>query len=236
MSIRPEVLQNYYFVTEQIKQVALRHNRDASKIGLLAVSKKQPPEIVQMLIDQFPGIMIGENYVQEFAEKEKLLKGDFKAHLIGPLQSNKIKKAVSLFAVIQSVSSLKIAEQISKEATKINKVQQIYLQVNISEDLKKSGFAAEELLAIFPVIKDLPNVEILGLMTITKYYSKILDVLPDFEQMVRLRDNIGLKFGVLSLGLSMGMSSDYQLAVQAGADLVRVGTDIFGKRLALDGS
>lgn len=228
MTVGTEVIQNYLRVTQNICQSATTSGRDPEKIKLLAVSKKQPVTVIQELINQYPGILIGENYVQEFADKSAHLHGDFQSHLIGPLQSNKVKKAVTLFDVIQSVGTFKIASLISKEAGKINKIQRIYLQVNISEDSDKSGFAPAELPSVLAEISGLPNLEIIGLMTITKYYSNVTDVLPDFHEMVRLKKVLSADYGQLLV--SMGMSADYELAVQAGADLVRVGTDIFGLR------
>ncbi len=224
------VLQNYQRVLDQIRAVAKEQMLSPEKIKLLAVSKKQSTDLIQLLIDTYPGVLLGENYVQEYAEKSLVLKGDFQVHLIGPLQSNKVKKAVQLFDVIQSVSSWKIAELISKEAVKMNKIQKVYLQVNISKDQDKSGFLESELLLSIGKFRQLSGLEIIGLMTITKYYSNVTEVLPDFEQMAKLRDLLIADSQFESLGLSMGMSADYLLAVKSGADLVRVGTDIFGSR------
>ena len=199
-------------------------------MDLLVVSKKQSPERMQTLIDYQPGIQFGENYVQEFELKKPHLAGNYQVHLIGPLQSNKVRKAVSLFNVIQSVGSLKIAELISQEAEKQGKIQKVFLQVNISEDQGKAGFLRAEIEDLFFKIIALPNLEILGLMTITRFYSNIEDVVPDFQQMSSLRERILKRYQIPNLLLSMGMSADYDLAIKAGADLVRVGTSIFGER------
>lgn len=217
-----DIVDNYTNIKNQIAKL----NKDAC---LVAVTKKQEVEKIQELINSQENVIIGENYVQEFEEKQKELTGNYQVHLIGPLQTNKVKKAVSLFDVIQGVHSFKLAQNISKEAAKIDKTQEIYLQVNISEDENKSGFSIKELDEQIEEILKLENIKVLGIMTITFNYGSPEDVRPDFIATRELRDRLSSNFGC-SFKISMGMSADYMIAVEEGASLVRVGSSIFGSR------
>ncbi|MCL4135478.1 UNVERIFIED_CONTAM: hypothetical protein GTU68_035798 [Idotea baltica] len=177
-------------------------------------------------------IIFGENYVKEYADKKAELTGNFKTHLIGPLQSNKVKKAVEIFDCIQSVHSEKVLKLINKEAEKLNKEMDVFLQVNISEDEAKSGFQKEELVEIFnkDFINKLANINIAGLMCITAFYENKEDVRPDFIKMCEIKKELELSNNI-KLELSMGMSADYQIAIEEGASMVRIGSSLFGERL-----
>lgn len=218
-----KVIKNFQSVKEKIAKAASAAVRDPEIISLITISKRRSLEDMQALLDAYPEqIIFGENFVQEFEVKKPLLKGNFQSHLTGPLQSNKAKKAVALFDVIETVHSLKIAKAISKEAKKINKIQEVFLQVNISEDTAKNGFLAEELESTLPEILALDNLRVTGLMCITRLYDNPEEVRADFIKMRKLRDSIKLE-----LKISMGMSADFEIAVREGADVVRVGSAIF---------
>ncbi len=174
--------------------------------------------------------IIGENKVQEYEEKcDELLPCE--KHLIGHLQSNKVKKAVQLFDVIQSVDSLKLIQEIDKKARAINKIQKVFLQVNIGNEPQKFGFADNEIARVLTEIHTIKNIHVQGLMCIppfespeeTRSYFKRMKVLFD-EMQQKKQDNIDIQ------ELSMGMSSDYRIAIQEGATMVRIGSSIFGNR------
>ena len=174
--------------------------------------------------------IIGENKVQEYEDKcDELLPCE--KHLIGHLQSNKVKKAVQLFDVIQSVDSLKLIKEIDKKARAINKIQKIFLQVNIGNEPQKFGFADNEIARVLTEIHTIKNIHVQGLMCIppfespeeTRSYFKRMKVLFD-EMQQKKQDNIDIQ------ELSMGMSSDYRIAIQEGATMVRIGSSIFGNR------
>jgi len=174
--------------------------------------------------------IIGENKVQEYEEKcDELLPCE--KHLIGHLQSNKVKKAVQLFDVIQSVDSLKLIQEIDKKARAINKIQKVFLQVNIGNEPQKFGFADNEIARLLTEIHTIKNIHVQGLMCIppfespeeTRSYFKRMKVLFD-EMQQKKQDNIDIQ------ELSMGMSSDYRIAIQEGATMVRIGSSIFGNR------
>ncbi|WP_406661719.1 YggS family pyridoxal phosphate-dependent enzyme [Methanolobus sp. ZRKC3] len=174
--------------------------------------------------------IIGENRVQEFEDKcDDILPCE--RHLIGHLQSNKVKKAVQLFDVIQSVDSLKLIQDIDKKAEAIDKVQNVFLQVNIGNEPQKFGFGSNEIGQLITEIHSLKNVHVKGLMCIppfvsseqTRSYFKEMKTL--FDEMQKIdQDNIDIQ------ELSMGMSNDYKIAIEEGATMVRVGSAIFGNR------
>ncbi|WP_321417568.1 YggS family pyridoxal phosphate-dependent enzyme [uncultured Methanomethylovorans sp.] len=174
--------------------------------------------------------IIGENKVQEYEDKyDEILPCE--KHLIGHLQSNKVKKAVQLFDVIQSVDSLKLIQDIDKKARAINKIQKVFLQVNIGNEPQKFGFTDNEIVQVLTEIHTLKNIHVQGLMCIppfespekTRSYFKRMKVLFD-EMQQKKQDNIDIQ------ELSMGMSSDYRIAIQEGATMVRIGSSIFGNR------
>ena len=150
-----------------------------------------------------------------------------KFHFIGHLQSNKVKKVVSNFDFIHSVDSLKIAELISQEAQKIGKVQNILLQVNNAGEVQKSGFSKDEIFEVFPEIKKLPSVNILGLMNMTPLGAEESELDELFEEVFQIRNSLEVKFDCKLPELSMGMSQDYKSAVKHGATMLRIGRKLF---------
>ncbi|AAM03937.1 YggS family pyridoxal phosphate-dependent enzyme [Methanosarcina acetivorans] len=196
---------------------------------LVCVTKTIEPERINEAIRAGAPI-IGENRVQEYEDKrDDILPCE--THLIGHLQTNKVKKAVHLFDVIQSIDSMKIIRDIDRRARDIGKVQKVYLQVNIGNEPQKYGFGPDEIKNAITEIRSLRNVRVEGLMCIppfvppeqTRPYFKKMKALFD-EMKQENRDNIDIRT------LSMGMSGDYRIAIEEGATMVRVGSAIFGKR------
>jgi pyridoxal phosphate enzyme (YggS family) len=229
-------------VLQSLERAASHTSRTRSDIELVAVSKKQPVSLMREYIEAAQAravpIIFGENYVQELKAKRSELPQEVVIHLIGPLQSNKIRDAVRYADVIQSVHSLSVLEGIAHEAHKQGKQQDVFLQVNIGDDSRKSGFQSTEIPKLLADARaHSSSLRILGLMTITPFYDDPEQARPDFAKMRKLRDDLfsaGLT-GAFADGkvlLSMGMSADFDVAIEEGADLVRVGTAIFGERPA----
>ena len=227
-------------VRQRLKSAAAAVERDPAGVTLVAVSKTKSIEVMReyaaIAARSASPVVFGENYLQEIKEKRLHLPADFEIHMIGPLQSNKVRDAVRLCDVIESVHSLKVLELIAKEAARINKRQRILLQVNIGADEKKSGFTPEQLSEALSACEKLSNeICVEGLMTILPYDEDPEASRPHFKAMRALRSDLisqgrGEIFFNQTILLSMGMSDDFDVAVQEGADIVRVGTAIFGER------
>lgn len=220
-----EIADNIQRVREAIGEAAGRAGRRAEDITLVAVTKKKPASAVLEALSA--GVFdVGENYVQETAEKQELLwPSQIQAvrwHLLGHLQSNKAKLAVSLFDLIESIDSVKLAEALSRQAAE--KRQDILVQVHLGDEATKTGFAPDGALDAAAEIAALPNVRLLGLMGIAPSGT---DPRPYFQQMKRLFDRLPAENRQI---LSMGMSGDFETAIEEGATSVRVGTAIFGAR------
>lgn len=191
-----------------------------------------PIEIVKEAIET--GMTdFGENYIQEAREKiAALISRPVTWHFIGHLQSNKAKYAVRMFDLIHSVDSLKLARELDKHAKKIDKVQDILIQVNIAKENSKSGIYSEDTLQLVKDIARLENVAVKGLMTMPPYFNAPDKVRPFFKALRQLRDQIkNEKIPSIEMEeLSMGMTGDFEAAIAEGATMVRVGTAIFGER------
>jgi pyridoxal phosphate enzyme (YggS family) len=243
---RPEELQRidraYGEVLASISRAALRVGRAPKDVTLVAVSKTYPASSLQALIEcvKLRGdeeVTFGESRVKEFKEKRPLLAGAFTAHFIGPLQSNKANDAVRLFDMLESVDSSRLAGVVAKAAGRVGTRQEILLQVNISGDPAKGGFSPDELLDFLRTEgKSYTTLVLRGLMTITRYYEEREEARGDFRRMGALRSAILSDPSLRSLFpgekclLSMGMSRDFDIAIEEGASHVRVGTAIFGVR------
>jgi hypothetical protein len=215
-----------------MRQACESCNRDADSVRLVAVSKTIPAGTVKEAIESGVTIL-GENYVQEAREKfNALVHYSVSWHFIGHLQSNKAKYAVRLFDLIHSVDSLKLARELDKQAKKVDKIQQILVQVNISEEDTKSGISADEALDLISEISQLENLSIRGLMTMPPYFYQPEKVKPFFAALRELRDQVKERSltHVSMEELSMGMTGDFEVAIEEGATLVRIGTAIFGER------
>jgi hypothetical protein len=227
-----ELKQRLEQVRERIRQACESCNRDADSVRLVAVSKTIAAGTVKEAIEAGVTIL-GENYVQEAREKFKaLVRYPVSWHFIGHLQSNKAKYVVRLFDLIHSVDSFKLARELNKQAEKVGKIQQILVQVNISAENTKAGTSADEAPGLISEISQLENLSIRGLMTMPPYFYQPEKVKPFFAALRQLRDQIKAQsLPNVSLDeLSMGMTGDFEVAIQEGATLVRIGTAIFGER------
>ncbi len=226
------LLDNYNLVQDKINIACEKYGRIPSEVRLLAVSKTKPESMIEELLSK--GVRsFGENYVKEAVNKKDFfsshtIKPDFE--LIGPLQSNKSKLAVSTFSLIQSVESTKLANELNKYAEKINKTQNILIQVNISNEPQKSGVVEEELESLVSNILSLKSLNLKGLMMIGSFTEDNEVKETEFIKLKSLKDKLESKFSIMLPELSMGMSDDYELAIKCGSTIVRVGSAIFGTR------
>jgi pyridoxal phosphate enzyme (YggS family) len=223
------IKSNLAQVLQKIHQAAQRAGRDPSTIQLIAVSKTHPPEAIDELVRC--GVRtFGESRIQEAKAKVPLCSSRIQWHLIGHLQSNKAKIAVQLFEVIQSVDSLRLAEELEKHAHESSKRISILLQVNVAGEAQKFGLAPSEAASLAKEINALKHLELRGLMTIPPLAENPEDARIYFRQLTRLRNEIQDQLGIGLPELSMGMSGDYEIAIEEGATWVRVGSALFGER------
>ena len=222
--------ENFLNVLAEIKQARTRrHVALDEEIILVAVTKTHGVDLMREVIDA-GARHIGENRVQEAAEKFPVLDRSVTRHLIGHLQTNKVKAAVKLFDVIQSVDSEHLAASLDKAASQVGKIQDILIQVNAAREVQKSGVAPEDLNALIKFVDGTNNLRLRGLMFIAPLVDDVEQCRPLFKNMRTLFDELkstreGFDF------LSMGMTHDFTVAVEEGANVLRVGTAIFGERL-----
>jgi len=219
-------------VKDRIRRTAVSSGRDPASIRLVAVSKTQPADRVREAV-RAGATILGENYIQEARDKIGALAGEKASwHFIGHLQRNKAKYAVSLFDLIHSVDSLRLAGELDKQAGKIDKIQEILVQVNISGEETKSGIDEKGCLELIRSIADLEHLRIRGLMTMPPFFDQPDRARPYFSALRELSERIQAASvpGVAMAELSMGMTGDFEAAIDEGATLVRIGTAIFGER------
>jgi PLP dependent protein len=216
----------------RIRQAAIASGREPNSVRLIAASKSIPLEGLQLAIEA--GVEIfGENYIQDAIKKiEALANFPVRWHFIGHLQSKKAKSAVRYFELIHTVDSIKLAVALDQAAKKINKVQDILIQVNISGEATKSGVSVEEVLFLIKDISSLGNLRISGLMTMPPYFDDPEKSRPFFKALAQLKQDMDKQAipHVFMKELSMGMTDDFETAISEGATLVRIGTGIFGER------
>lgn len=224
--------KNLEQVEKKIQEACERAGRDRREVTLIAVSKTKPVEMLQEVYDA--GIRhFGENKVQELCEKIEKMPADIKWHMIGHLQRNKVKYIVgNNVELIHSVDSYRLAEEINIQAKKKNVIVPILVEVNIAEEESKFGISAEDAVQLVEQISALENIRIQGLMTIAPYVVDAEENRLYFRRIKQLSVDIGNKNidNVSMKILSMGMTGDYEVAIEEGATLVRVGTGIFGER------
>ncbi len=225
------IADNLKKVLERMEVAARKVGRDPDKIKLVAVSKTVPPEFIREGIQAGVKIL-GENYVQEAKKKIEALGHDVAWHFIGHLQTNKAKIAVRLFDLIHSVDSLHLAEELNKQAQAEGKVLPILLEVKLSEEKSKFGVAEDNILHLAEAISRMENLNLQGLMTMPPLFSNPEEARPYFIRLRKLSELLASqKIPRISMQeLSMGMSSDFEIAIEEGATLIRVGTAIFGPR------
>lgn len=219
-------------ILARIEKAASGCGRDPGDIRLVVVGKTMPAETVRQAIEAGAQI-IGENYVQEAREKfDALIDHPVQWHFIGHLQRNKAKYAVRMFDLIHTVDSFRLASELDMQAQKAGKIQDILIQVNISGEATKSGVDEEETVPLLKKIGALQNLRIRGLMSMPPFFDAPQKARPYFAQLRRLSHRIG-ELGLTNIAmdeLSMGMTGDFEVAIEEGATLVRIGTAIFGGR------
>ena len=225
------IAQNLTEVKKRIQTACIKANRNPEEVTLIAVSKTKPIELIKDAVN-WGQIDFGENKVQELTVKHEKLPKELHWHMIGHLQRNKVKYIVDKVVLIHSVDSLKLAETISREALKNNVCVSILIEVNVAEESTKFGITCEETITLVEKIAKLPAITIEGLMTIAPYVSDAEENRLIFRRLKQLSVDISTKnMNNVNMGvLSMGMSGDYEVAVEEGSTMVRVGTGIFGDR------
>jgi pyridoxal phosphate enzyme (YggS family) len=225
------IADNLKMVTDRIASAAKRSGRDLLSVKLVVVTKTVDVDRIREAVDA-GALILGENRVQEAKEKIEKLGPIASWHLIGHLQTNKAKYAVKLFYLIHSVDSLELAKEIDKQAAKIGKVQDVLIEVSISGEASKAGVASENAAALVKGAAKLKNISIKGLMTMPPYSDSPEDSRPYFKKLSELSESIARENipSVSMKELSMGMSGDFEVAIEEGATMVRVGTAIFGER------
>ena len=225
------LVNNYNEVLNEVKSTCEKVGRDKEDVTLIAVSKTKPASDIQTLYNY--GVRdFGENKVQELTGKYEELPKDIRWHLIGHLQTNKVKYIVDKVYLIHSVDSVKLAIEIEKEAAKKDVIVNILVQVNVASEESKFGLDTSETEEIIRNIATMPNIRIQGLMTIAPFVDDGEDNREIFRKLKQLSVDIETKNidNVCMNVLSMGMSGDYTVAIEEGATMVRVGTSIFGER------
>lgn len=226
-----EIRDNLEIVRKRIQEACRRAGRDASEVTLIAVSKTKP---VSMIEEAYEGGArdFGENKVQEIQAKYPSLPEDVRWHMIGHLQRNKVHQVLGKAVLIHSVDSLRLARQIEEDAAKKDLEAHILLEINVAKEESKYGFFMEEAEAAIREISTYPHVHICGLMTIAPFVENPEENREIFKKLYEFAVDIGRKNidNVTMDVLSMGMTGDYEVAVEEGATMVRVGTGIFGER------
>jgi hypothetical protein len=230
------LIENASNILKKISHAAMRAGRSPDEVKLIAVTKTVGIETIKEAIDA--GLRVfGENRVQEAQKKISDLKfeisnSNIEWHLIGHLQKNKAKYAVQLFDLIHTVDSVELAEELNKQAGKIGKIQRVLVQVKLSEEETKHGISKDELTLLLEGINKLKNLKVEGLMTMPPFFEDPEKARPYFKRLREIRDNINSsRITHYALReLSMGMSNDFEVAIEEGATMVRIGTAIFGER------
>lgn len=225
------VAENYREVDRRVGEACARSGRNRKEVTLIAVSKTKPVELIREAMDAGADVF-GENKVQELCDKYEQLPKTLHWHLIGHLQRNKVKYIVDKVDLIHSVDSMRLAEEISKEAEKKQTDVKVLIEVNVAQEESKFGVSVDETEELVREIAKLPRIHVLGLMTIAPNVSDPEDNRPVFRTLKKLAVDIKMKNidNVRMDVLSMGMTGDYQVAIEEGATMVRVGTGIFGER------
>ncbi len=224
--------ENYESVDKKITEACRRAGRNRDAVTLIAVSKTKPLSDIEELLQNTDAENFGENKVQELVDKYEYISRPVKWHMIGHLQTNKVKYIVDKVCLIHSVDSVNLAKTIEKEAAKHNVVVPVLIEVNVAGEESKFGVSVEETEDLIQQIKDFPHIHIDGLMTIAPFVANPEENRVHFRRLKELLLDINSKNidNVHMNVLSMGMTNDYEVAVEEGATMVRVGTGIFGER------
>lgn len=228
------IKQNLQDIQKKISEACLRSGRDVSEITLIAVSKTFPPDKIRMVLNE--GIVdIGESYVQELTGKYNELRDEqIRWHYVGPLQRNKVKYLVDFVHLIHSVENLRVCQEIEKRSSRIDRDIEVLIEVNTSGESQKHGIDPAEAPEMFKEIGVFDHVHVRGLMTMAPFVDDPEEARPSFKILRDLRTRL-LDEGVPEIQvkhLSMGMSNDFEVAIEEGATMVRIGSSIFGERPA----
>lgn len=227
-----DLAENLTNVRRRLAQACARAGREVSTVSLMAVSKGQPPSAIEA--GARLGLnLFGESKVQEARVKIAEGPGNARWQMIGHLQSNKCREAVQLFEMIQSVDSLSLARELDKWAAKADRRMPILLEVNVAGEGSKFGYAPARVLEELAEIQTLPRLELQGLMGIPPWSAGAEQARPHFRKLRELKTRCEEQLGHLLPHLSMGMSADFEVAIEEGSTLVRVGTALFGPRASL---
>ncbi len=216
-------------INARIASACERVGRSRDGVQLIAVSKRHPSEKIREAFD-YGQTIFGESRLQEAQEKIPVLPATIQWHLIGRLQKNKIRKVLPLFDTIHSVDSLELAEAINRIAGEEGLIPKVYLQTNLANETTKTGFSREELISAYGQLLDFDRLQIMGLMAIPPSRDDEALIRLDFAAVRELRDELVKLTGTPLDGLSMGMSDDFEIAIEEGSTMVRVGSAIFGAR------
>lgn len=223
------IADNVREVAERVSWAAARAGRRLEDIRLVAITKTVDLERVKEAVDS--GVRVfGENYVQEAREKIAAIGHGVEWHMTGHLQKNKVRDAVSLFDMVHTIDSLELAQELDKRAGAIGKLMPVLVEVNIGEEESKGGIDKDKLIPFLNSTKCLDNLSIKGLMAIPPYFDEPEKVRPYFKTLKELLDKANGEGFALS-ELSMGMSHDFEVAIEEGATMVRIGSAIFGERI-----
>ena len=222
------IAENLKRVQDCIANAANRSGRSADAVTLIVVTKTWSADVVQQVVDAGAGVL-GESRVQEAQHKVKAVTGPVSWHLVGHLQRNKVKVALPLFDLIHSVDTLRLANEISRRAVRENAAVRVLVQVNTSGEASKFGASPEEVPDLVGQIDELEGVAVAGLMTIGAFEPDPETVRPNFAALREIGDRIAVHKPHVT-ALSMGMTGDFEVAIEEGATMVRVGTAIFGQR------
>ena len=224
-----EIQTNLETIRERISAAAKRSGRAAADVELLAVSKTKPVEILQEAVEAGQ-LAFGENRVQEILLKHPQLPSKLRWHLIGPLQSNKVRKVLPLVEMIHAVDSLAIAKDINRIAGELGLHPKVLIEINVAAESSKHGFSPEQIREQLEALYELDRLYIQGVMCIPPFDLALEKVRPYFVNLRELRDDLEKRGGAPLPQLSMGMSHDFEVAIEEGATIVRVGSAIFGGR------
>jgi pyridoxal phosphate enzyme (YggS family) len=224
-----DIAKNLAAIHERIAAACARAGRDPGSVTLVAVSKGHPPEAISAAAAAGQNVF-GESKVQEAKAKIPLCPGKLRWHMIGHLQSNKSRDAVHFFEIIESVDSLSLATEINKFADKSAKTMPLLLEVNVAGESSKFGYNPATLLDELLRLNELPKIEIHGLMTMAPWTQQTEKVRPFFRRLRELKEQCEQQWGAPLPHLSMGMSGDFEVAIEEGATIVRIGTALFGPR------
>ncbi len=223
------ISENLKKVEERIAEACIKCGRNRSEIKLIAVTKTQPAEIINKALEA--GIEeLGENKAQELRDKSELITGNFMWHFIGHLQTNKVKYVIKAADYIHTLDSIKLAEEINRKAEQIGKTQNVLLEIKTSNEATKFGLENEdEIFELAESCKQNPNLKLIGLMTMAAFTDDLKIIRNCFTSLREMKNKIN-KNGFGLTELSMGMTNDYDIAIEEGSTMLRIGTAIFGER------